>query len=128
MNDFNKYRGTFLQGNGEFVNYPLKMGVMHREIIEDYCKNRKLPQISEQAVLDNGDIYFRNANKGLFIIYMPPTLTDEQLYQLEINSDIIDKFQYLGVIKGLEKYEFTTDIWNNFSKSVIQSYYSGKKR
>lgn len=127
MNDFNKYRGSFLQKDGSFANYPIKVGLMHREIIEDYCKNNKLQQTSEQAVLDNGDIYFRNANNGFFIIYMPPTLTDEQLYQLEVNSDIINNFQYLAVTKEQEQYEYSNDIWDNFSNEVIQSYFSKKR-
>ena len=58
---------------------------------------------------------------------MPPTLTDEQLYQLEVNSDIINNFQYLAVTKEQEQYEYSNDIWDNFSNEVIQSYFSKKR-
>ena len=61
----------------------------------------------------------------MFIVYMPSSLSTLQLYQLELNSNVIDKFNYLAVSKMNETFEFDSDIWASFS-NVIQSYYDKK--
>lgn len=101
MNDFNNYRGSILNKTGDFINY-------------------------ENSIVQNGDIYFRNAGNNMFIIYMPESITQEQLYELELNDSIIDKFDYLGVVKCSNRFEFTKNIWSNFSSEVIQSYFRKK--
>lgn len=123
MINFNKYRGNILEKDGNFVNYQTTTGIMHYEIVEDYCRKNDYSTCSEQAIIENGNIYIRNANMGMFVIYMPSSITNEQLYQLEANDKIIDNFTYLGVVKDGKNYEYTNDIWHNFSNDIIQSYY-----
>ncbi len=36
---------------------------------------------------------------------------------------IINNFEYLGVVKQSQRFEFNENIWNNFSSEVIQSYF-----
>ncbi len=128
MVDFNRCGGSFLEQDGNFVNYPIKMGEMHREIIENYCQKKGFEPASEQIVLENGIVYVRNTNAGgIFIIYMPSVLTDEQLYQLEVHDKIIDGLEYLAVLKDEKSYYYTSDIWNHFSNEILQSYYGRKK-
>lgn len=126
MNNFNKYRGSILKQNGEFINYDMKAGFMHREIIEDYAEHNNIEYPSEEAITYNGDIYFRNADNGTFIVYMPSVLSDEQLYQLELNEEFFDSLNYLGVLACDQEYEFDSNIWDNFSSSVLQSYYKSR--
>ena len=85
MNDFNNYRGSILN--------------------------------------QNGDLYFRNAGNKMFIVYMPENITEEQVYKLELNDYVINDFEYLGVVKQYQRFEFTENIWENFSSEVIQPYF-----
>ncbi len=125
MNDFNKYKATFLKKDGTFVNYKYDIGMLHKDIMEDYSKKEGYNESTEKAIVDNGDIFFRNAGNGMFIVYMPSSLSTLQLYQLELNSNVIDKFNYLAVSKMNETFEFDSDIWASFS-NIIQSYYDKK--
>lgn len=125
MNDFNKYKATFLKKDGKFVNYKYDIGMLHKDIMEDYSKKEGYNESTEKAIVDNGDIFFRNAGNGMFIVYMPSSLSTLQLYQLELNSNVIDKFNYLAVSKMNETFEFDSDIWASFS-NIIQSYYDKK--
>ena len=125
MNDFNKYKATFLKKGGTFVNYKYDIGMLHKDIMEDYSKKEGYNESTEKAIVDNGDIFFRNAGNGMFIVYMPSSLSTLQLYQLELNSNVIDKFNYLAVSKMNETFEFDSDIWASFS-NIIQSYYDKK--
>lgn len=59
----------------------------------------------------------------MFIVYMPENITEEQLYKLELNDYVINNFEYLGVVKQSQRFEFTENIWENFSSEVIQSYF-----
>lgn len=126
MNDFNNYRGSILNKTGEFINYNNVPGLMHQDIVDDYCTTNNLSGLNEGAIVQNGDIYFRNAGNNMFIIYMPESITQEQLYKLELNDSIIDKFDYLGVVKESNRFEFTENVWSNFSSEVIQSYFRKK--
>lgn len=123
MNDFNNYRGSILNQNGEFINYNIVPGLMHQDIVDDYCNSNNLNGINEDAIVQNGDIYFRNAGNKMFIVYMPENITEEQLYKLELNDYVINNFEYLGVVKQSQRFEFTENIWENFSSEVIQSYF-----
>ena len=123
MNDFNNYRGSILNQNGDFINYGIELGFMHQDIVDDYCSSNNLSGSNENAIVQNGDIYFRNAGNKMFILYMPENITEEQLYQLELNDYVINNFEYLGVVKQSQRFEFTENIWENFSSEVIQSYF-----
>ena len=50
----------------------------------------------------------------MFILYMPENITEEQLYKLELNDYVINNFEYLGVVKQSQRFEFTENIWENF--------------
>ena len=123
MNDFNNYRGSLLKKNGDFINYDNVPGLMHQDIVDDYCISNNLSGSNENAIVQNGDIYFRNAGNNMFIVYMPENITEEQVYKLELNDSIINNFEYLGVVKQSQRFEFNENIWNNFSSEVIQSYF-----
>lgn len=123
MNDFNNYRGSILKKNGDFINYDIVPGLMHQDIVDDYCISNNLSGSNENVIVQNGDIYFRNAGNNMFIVYMPENITEEQVYKLELNDSIINNFEYLGVVKQSQRFEFNENIWNNFSSEVIQSYF-----
>lgn len=57
MNDFNNYRGSILNKNGDFINYNIVPGLMHQDIVDDYCNSNNLNSINEDAIVQNGDIY-----------------------------------------------------------------------
>ena len=118
MNDFNNYRGSILNQNGDFINYDNIPGLMHQDIVDDYCSSNNLSGSNENVIVQNGNIYFRNAGNKMFIVYMPENITEEQVYKLELND-----FEYLGVVKQSQRFEFTENIWENFSSKVIQSYF-----
>ena len=61
MNDFNNYRGSILKKNGDFINYDIVPGLMHQDIVDDYCISNNLSGSNENVIVQNGDIYFRNA-------------------------------------------------------------------
>lgn len=126
MNDFTKYKATFLKKDGTFTNYKYDAG-MHKEIMEDYCQKQGYNGDDEQVIIDNGNIFFRNAGNNMFIIYMPNELTEFQLYQLELISPIIDELEFLAVSKTNKTYEFDDNIWSSFS-NVIQTYYEKDKK
>lgn len=69
MNDFNNYRGSILNKTGEFINYNNVPGLMHQDIVNDYYTTNNLSGSNEDAIVQNGDIYFRNAGNNMFIIF-----------------------------------------------------------
>lgn len=79
MNDFNNYRGSILNKNGDFINYNIVPGLMHQDIVDDYCNSNNLNSINEDAIVQNGDIYFRNAGNKMFIVYMPENITNNYI-------------------------------------------------
>lgn len=99
MIKLNEYRLLVLERDGNWKKYEKQIGILHKDCIEEYCKLKGLDINSTIAEIINKtlSIIIYNISDDVIAIYLPDTLSDEQLYQLELFNDFS-----LNNIKTLE--------------------------
>lgn len=130
MVSIDKNRLMILESNGSWVQYQKQVGLMHQDCLDDYALKHSIPtKNAESVVKGTNSIIFYNLNDETLVGYMPNEITDEQLYQLDLFTLDMDNVSYMEVKKlDKDKTHFILDsnISDNFSNQVIQSYYTSK--
>ena len=127
-------RLLIIDKDGDIFSEDTTIGKQHQEILDDFAKSKHYDYSNIDYVTKMGNVLFYNVDHNLFATYAPESLTDEQLYQLEL-LDMHD-VSYMEVRKNLsdKKYcdfTFDKDVESSFLNEFIQSYYErqeGRRR
>ena len=141
------YRLVIIDDEGELVKYEKEFGVEHQDCIIDFAKKKEYTFANKglfvrpEDIVRNGNVLFYNTGNNMLLIYLPTKLTESQLYQLDYIENWMNKATYINAAKfdkeGQVTEEYTFDNLNDeslgtpterFSKEIIQSYYTPKKR
>lgn len=136
MNKITDTRIMIIDKEGVIHSYPNTIGIQHQDIIDEYARKKNYDYSNVEYVTMEGNSVFYNVGNNYAAAYLPPNLTDEQLYQLELLSENMDDIEYMEVRKfiieddKLKYQEFTLEdqIGDRFSKEVIQSYYQNNQQ
>lgn len=136
MLKINGNRAIIIKDNGDAIEYKITDGLMHHEILQKFCESMKYDTADEDTLVKNGHIYFRISDDTV-ICYLPESITEMQLYHLELLIPAMNELCYLGVIKNTSegkktyRYKEPVDIeyglGNKFSEEIISSYYKKEK-
>ena len=99
MLKFNGNRAIILKNNGDAMEYKVADGLMHHEILQKFCESMNYNTADEDTLVKNGHIYFRISDDTV-ICYLPESITEMQLYHLELLIPAMNELSYLGVIKN----------------------------
>lgn len=67
-----------------------KIGYLHDDCLVDYCKKKKLEITSTipEIIQNTNSAIFYNISDDCIVSYLPKKLSNNQLYQLEIFTDL----------------------------------------
>lgn len=129
--EFSKYRVVVIDEKGNISAFPYTIGKQHQECLEDYAYKHNYEYSSVEYLTRQNNIIFYNADKTMYLCYMPKELSDEQLELLDRLSLKMDDIKYIEVRKYLEEgytdFMLGHDIGRRFSDEVIQSYFINDK-
>lgn len=120
----------FIDKQGQITRYERTAGIQHNDLLHQYQKIKHYDEVDRTDIAKNKqEILFYIYNKDQAAAFLPKTLTDEQLYSLELLQDGMDSLQLLEVRKYKEQdyQDFILtgdDIADQFSNEVIQSYFT----
>lgn len=121
-------RTIILERNGNYKEYKKETGILHQNNLDEYAKGNQLEYSNvENIISKTGCIIFRNINDTTLLCDLPNELTDEQLYHLEIFSELfLSEVEYMEIKKHNAKEEefiLSNNVAAKFLNDVIQSYY-----
>ncbi len=122
-------RVVILEENGHWVSYPSQVGFMHRDCIEDFADKKGLRYSDVDTVVkQTKSAIFEILNESTVVGFIPDSISDDQLYQLDAFALLgLDDVKYMEIKKlDKNKTEFIldSDVADRFSTEVIQSYYN----
>ena len=103
-------RLLIIDKDGDIFSDDTTIGKQHQEILDDFAKSKHYDYSNVDYITKKGNVVFYNVDHNFFATYAPESLTDEQIYQLEL-LDMHD-VSYMEVRKNLSdnKYcDFTFD-------------------
>ncbi len=129
MKRFTDYRAIFFKPNGEMVYYPMKIGDSHQQLLFDFCKDNGIDYPSIDSLLKHQYGGFYHANNGIFIAFLPNSLTEEEYYALDLQTNFMDDITYMEVHidEKAENFTLKNDVGDNFSKQVLQYYFDRER-
>lgn len=132
MKNILDYRLVILDKDANIIYYPVVGSGMHQDCLDDFAKKLGYSYSSEEYLVKEGNVIFKNAGGCILLVYLPFQLSDEQLYQMDYIHNWLDQVEMMEAVKygGSEKewYQFCDDVSFHFSHDIIQSYYPVKKR
>lgn len=122
-----------LEETGEWIPFAKRVGYMHSDCLKDYCKMKglKITLSIPEIIRNTSSAIFYNISDDVIIAYLPETISNDQLYQLELFTDLLEEVNYMEIKKITEKEEdfyLHNNIATRFSNEVIQSYYKEKQK
>lgn len=132
MKNILEYRLVVLDCNANMVEYPVMGSGMHKECLDDFARKMRYEYSGIDDLVSKNNAIFANAGNGYLIVHLPEKLTLDQLYQLDYIQNWLEEVKMLEACKYTsekrEYYQYFENVAENFSKEIIQSYYSRKSK
>lgn len=126
------YRLVIIDNEGEINKYPFSFGMQHKDCQDDYAEKKGYDYSGLDYLVGKGNCIFYNCGENIVVAKLPSILDEKQLYTLDYIENCLDDVSLLQITKGFGKdevhFNYVSDIKEQFSREVVQSYYDIKNK
>ncbi len=129
MENVKQYRVIIIDQEGQIFKYKKQLEQLHQDCYNEFALEKKYYEKDRniKEIVKRGNVVISNLAEDYFAIFMPPSLSDSQLYMLELMEDTLNQVKeiYSEFLDG-KSFESFNNAGTHFLKTAVQYYYNNE--